>query len=113
MPDGGFKVQWFKSSRPGREIVVKSLQAVEKLGLQAVQKGPNARRARNRRAEAYLLIRWSEAIEAQRSRWAFFNSLFTYDIRWVRVGGVDGATLTDFDHRAMAACGWVFYSSQS
>ena len=50
-------------------------QPVEKLGLQAVQKGPNARRARNRRAEAYLLIRWSEAIEAQRSRWAFFNSL--------------------------------------
>ena len=30
---------------------------------QAVQKGPNARRARNRRAEAYLPIRWSEAIE--------------------------------------------------
>ena len=27
------------------------------------QKGPDARRAKNRRAEAYLLIRWSEAIE--------------------------------------------------
>jgi hypothetical protein len=26
-----------------------------------------------------LLIRWSEAIEAQRSRWAFFNSLTGFD----------------------------------
>jgi hypothetical protein len=31
--------------------------------LQAAQKDPEARRARNRRAEAYLLIRWSETIE--------------------------------------------------
>src|SRR4030095_6383173 len=54
-------------------------QVVEKLGFQDVQKGPDARRARNRRAEAYLLIRWSEAIEAQRSRWAFFNSLLNIE----------------------------------
>jgi hypothetical protein len=56
-------------------MIVKGKQAVEKLGFQAVQKGPDARRARNRRVQAYLLIRWNEAIEAQRSRWAFFNSL--------------------------------------
>jgi hypothetical protein len=35
----------------------------ETLVLQAAQKDSEARRAKNRRAEAYLPVRWSEAIE--------------------------------------------------
>ena len=39
------------------------LQATEELWLQAAQKDSEARRAKNRRAEVYLAVRWSEAIE--------------------------------------------------
>ena len=42
---------------------IKSKQAVEKPESRLFKKGPEARCATYRRAEAYLLIRWSEGIE--------------------------------------------------
>ncbi len=48
-------------------ILASSLTGLLKTRFQAVQKGPDARRARNRRAEAYLLIRWSEVIERNKA----------------------------------------------
>jgi hypothetical protein len=74
-----FALPWTKiiNSLIGFEagIWVAIYHAVKNPDSRLFQKGPDARRAKNRRAEAYLLIRWSEAIERNDSRWAFFNSL--------------------------------------
>jgi hypothetical protein len=53
----------------------------EKLCLQADQKDSDARRAKNRRAEAYLSLRWSEAIERNEAYESFSAACWRRSLR--------------------------------
>jgi hypothetical protein len=60
---------------PKAAIHSTALAGVEKIRLQADQKDPEARRAKNRRAEAYMVSTLQRGDRAQRSIWNFFSSL--------------------------------------